>query len=136
MAAVGGDIKEVTYNHPTLGSGSFFPKSGEGSTFDPGGFRVSDDANSVDGAGNNIKKINAVRWSCEVVISHDMNIREEAEKISALAADPVDAEWTISHINGTVYGGKGGPVGDITFDANEGTMPLKIGGGGKLKKIP
>jgi hypothetical protein len=39
MAAVGGDILEVTYAHETLGSGTFFPKSGEDSTFDLGGFR-------------------------------------------------------------------------------------------------
>lgn len=136
MAAVGGDIKEVTYNHPTLGAGSFFPKAGEDSTFDPGGFRVNDDANSVDGTGNTIKQINAVRWSCEVTISHDTNDRQEAEKIADLAAHPVDADWTISHINGTIWGGKGCPVGDIQFNGNAGTMSFKISGGGKLKKIP
>jgi hypothetical protein len=42
--AVHGDILEVTYNHPTLGSGVFYPKANEGNKFDPGGFRNNDDA--------------------------------------------------------------------------------------------
>ena len=36
MAVVGGDIVELTFNHPTLGSGIIFPKSAEDSTFDLG----------------------------------------------------------------------------------------------------
>ena len=136
MAAVGGDIKEVTYNHPTLGSGSFFPKAGEDSTYDLGGLRINDDANGIDGAGNAIIQMNMARWSFEIVISHAMNDREEAQKIKDLASNPQPADWTFSHINGAIYGGKGWPVGDLNFNGNAGTATLKVSGGGDLKRIP
>ncbi|MFA6057281.1 MAG: hypothetical protein WC756_03715 [Taibaiella sp.] len=136
MAAVGGDLREITYNHPTLGSGTFYPKSAEDSTFDPGGLRVSDDANNRDGSGNWIKIMNAVNWFIEATISHDMNNRMEGEKLAALQADPQDADWTFTHVNGTVWGGKGSPVGDLQFNTSAATIEIKIGGGGELKKIP
>ena len=56
--AVGGDITEITYNHPTIGSGVFYPKAAEDNTFDTGGLRSDDDANMIDGAGNMIDKMN------------------------------------------------------------------------------
>ena len=61
MATTGGDILEVTYSHPTLGQGAFFPKANEGNTFDPGGFRNNDDVNQIDGAGELIVQKNRVR---------------------------------------------------------------------------
>lgn len=133
--AVGGDILEITYNHPTLGSGVIFPKASEDSTFDLGGFRSNDDANMVAGNGEMIDQINLARWSFEVAVAWDMNTREDLEKLNDLAADPVLADWTFSHINGTVYGGTGKPVGDLSGNGNAATFTLKVSGGGKLKKI-
>jgi hypothetical protein len=133
--AVGGDILEITFNHPSLGSGVIFPKSNEDSTLDPGGFRSNDDANMIDGGGNMIDQINRVRWSAETTVSWDMNSREDLEKAIALAASPVLADWTISHINGCVYSGKGKPVGDLQGNGNQATFNLKIAGSGVLKKI-
>lgn len=135
MAFVGGDIIEVTYNHPTLGSGRFLPKSGEDSTYDLGGFRGGDDANMVTASGSNIKQLNNVKWSFEVKVAWDANTNEELEKLTALAGDPVDADWTMTSINGTVYGGKGAPVGDMQANGNDATFTLKVSGGGKMKKI-
>lgn len=133
--AVGGDIRELTYQHPTLGSGVIFAKAAEDSTFDLGGFRSNDDANMVDGGGNMIDQINQVRWSVETTVSWDMNNRDELSKLVELAGSPVQADWTISHINGTVYGGKGKPVGDLQGNGNAATFTLKVSGGGALKKI-
>lgn len=133
--AVGGDITEITWNHPTLGSGVMYPKAGEDSTFDLGGFRANDDANSIDGGGNMIDQLNRVRWSLESTIAWDMNTDLTLEKIVALAGSPEQADWTISHVNGSVYGGKGKPVGDLQGAGNAATFALKISGGGKLKKI-
>lgn len=133
--AVGGDINEVTFNHPTLGTGTFFPKASEDSTFDKGGFRSADDAAMIDGGGNMIDQINRVRWSFEVTCSWDMNTREDVDKIAALAASPVQADWTISHINGSVHTGTGKPVGDIQGNGNAATFTLKVSGGGTMKKI-
>lgn len=133
--AVGGDIEEISFNHPTLGTATFFPKSGEDSTFDEGGFRTSDDANMIAGGSEMIRQVNRVRWSLECPIAWDMNTRSDIKKLRDLAKDPVEATWTISHINGTVWSGKGVPVGDIQGNGNQATATLKIAGGGELVKI-
>lgn len=135
MPAVGGDIIEITYNHPTIGTGIWFPKSAEDSTFDPGGLRGADDANMVDGSGKTIRQINRVRWSFEGTVSWDANVANELDQAQALAGDPVEADWTITSVNGTVWKGKGSPVGDIQGNGNAATMAIKLSGGGQLKKI-
>lgn len=135
MAAIGGDILEITFNHPTLGSGIIFAKSAEDSTYDLGGFRENDDANMIDGGGNFMSQLNRVRWSFEVVVAWDMNDVKTLEKLTQLSGSPVQAEWTISHINGTIYGGTGKPVGDMQGNGNAATFTLKISGGGALKQI-
>lgn len=132
---VGGDILEITYNHRTLGTGSWKPKANEDSTFDPGGFRGNDDANQVDGGGATIRQLNQVRWFFEGTIAWDANLTNELDQAKQLAANPDEADWTITSINGTVWGGKGAPVGDINGDGNAATMAIKISGGGALKKI-
>lgn len=132
--AVHGDITEITYNHPTLGSGTFFPKAAEGNTFDPGGVRNSDDANGIAGDGSIIVTKNRVRGFFEVTIENDMNVRNDAKVIKELSASSQPADWTFSVINGTVWAGSGIPVGDINPDINAGTMTLKVASGG-FKKI-
>lgn len=135
MPAIGGDLLEITFNHPTLGTGIIYPKSNEDSTFDTGGFRSADDANMIDGSGEMIDQLNRVRWSLESTVAWDMNTREDLEKVVAMSGSPVPAEWTFSHVNGTVYGGTGKPVGDLQGNGNAATFSLKISGGGILKKI-
>lgn len=133
--AVGGDILEITFNHPDVGSGVIFAKSAEDSTFDRGGFRSSDDANMITGSGEVIDQMNRVRWSFETVVAWDMNEREDLEKVVALASSTIPADWTFSSINGTVYGATGKPVGDLQGNGNAATFTLKISGGGTMKKI-
>lgn len=133
--ATGGDIIEITYNHPTIGSGTIFAKSNEDSTFNLGGFRSNDDNNMIDGAGNMIDQINRTRWSLETTVSWDMNEREELQKVNDMAGSPEQADWTFSHVNGTVHSGKGKPVGDLEGNGNAATFTLKISGGGVLRKI-
>ncbi len=135
MSVVTGDFIEITFNHPSLGNGAFFPKSAEDGSLDLGGFRSADDANMIDGGGNMIDQMNRTRWSFEGSIAGDMNTREDAEKLTALASHPVHADWTFTHINGSVYSGKGKPVGDIVLNGNTGQIPIKIAGGGRCKKI-
>lgn len=134
MAAIGGDITEITYNHPTLGSGIIFPKAAEDSTFDHGGFTENDDAQMIDGGGNMISQLNRKRWSFEGTVAWDQ-ADKTLQKIQDLAGSPVQAEWTFSHISGDVYGGTGKPVGEIQGDGNAATFKLKISGGGLMKKI-
>lgn len=133
--ATGGDITEITYNHPTLGTGTFYPKSNEDSTFDEGGIRSQDDMNMVAGNGEMIDSLTRSRWSFEAKLAWDMNTREDLLKLRTLAASPVLADWTITSINGTVWGGKGKPVGDLKGAGKEATLPLKLSGSGVLKKI-
>lgn len=133
--AVGGDLLEISYNHPTLGSGTFFPKANESSTIDSGGFRNEDDDNMIDGGGQSIIKKNRVRWSCECTLANDLNVDRTHEKVVSLANDPVEAVWTISHVSGVTYRGTGMPVGDIKPDLNAGTFTFKIAGSGTLKTL-
>ena len=130
-----GDVLEITYNHPTLGSGTYFPKSAEDSSFDSGDFRSTDDANSITASGSMIDIINRTRWSVELPVEWDSAVDDELESLRELAANPVLAEWTIRRINGTVYRGTGKPVGDIVGNGNTGTIPLKVAGGGVMEKI-
>ena len=135
MAVIGGDIIEVPYNHPTLGSGNFPIKSGEDMTFDAGGIRTDDDMASVAGNSQIIKKMNRKRWMVEGVMAWDMIDANELEVLSQLAGDPVDSEFTFTHINGTVWAGEGTIVGDIQGATQNASIPVKFSGGGRLAKI-
>lgn len=131
---VGGDILEITYNHPTLGNGVIFCKAAEDSTFDLGGVKSNDDAGGIDGGGRMITQLNRVRWSVSVTVAWDMQLNLDLEKLTALAGSPLDATYTISHINGAIYSGTGRPVGDVAGNGNAATFSLKLAGGGELKK--
>ena len=135
MAITGGDVFEVTYNHPTLGDGTFFVKSGEDTTFDPGGFRTEDDMGAVAGNGQMIKKLNRMRWMFEGPVAWNMVTTNEIAQLSALSGDPDDAQWTISHINGTVWSGLGTVVGEVPGSGQDATIPIKLSGGFGLTKI-
>ena len=130
----GGDITEITFNHPTVGSGVLYPKAAEDNTFDLGGFNSSDDSNMIDGGGNMIDQLSRKRWKVGVLIANDMNTKQELEKIEAMAASPLQADWTFACINGTVYVGTGKPVGDKELNVNQSTFSMTVSGGGRLKK--
>jgi hypothetical protein len=124
--AVHGDIIEVAYSHPTLGSGVFSPKANEGNTFDPGGFRNEDDSNMITGNGIPMMKKNRVTSFFEIVVENDMNQDNTAVKLKQLMNSTVAADWTVTVVNGSVWAGSGFPVGDIQPDVNAGTMTLKV----------
>lgn len=135
MSVVGGDVTEITFNHPTLGNGIIFPKSSEDSTYDLGGFRSNDDANAVDGGGNMMDEMSRVRWSLEATVAWDMNVRKDLETITAMAGSPVPAVWTWTNINGINYKATGKPVGDMQGNGKAATFSLKISGGGIAKQV-
>jgi hypothetical protein len=124
--AAHGDLIEVTFNHPTVGSGVFYPKANEGNTFDPGGLRNNDDANMVTGAGDIMFQKNRVVGSFEIVVENDSRTRLDAEKVIELQESADNADWTVTHVNGTVWKGSGQPVGDVAVDVNAGTFTLKV----------
>jgi hypothetical protein len=55
--------------------------------------------------------------------------------MSRLSASPILADWTFTHINGTIWGGKGKPVGDLNGNTNTAQMSLKIAGERNLVPI-
>lgn len=132
---IGGDIVEAVCSHPTLGDFRFQAKSNESFTLDPGGIRTNDDANSVTGGGEMIQQMNRVLWSLEGPIAVDMISSNEMENLPKLAEIPELGTWTLTHISGSIFKGKGKPVGDLQIDTNSAQMTLKVAGGGKLEKI-
>jgi hypothetical protein len=135
MSVIGGDITELTFNHPTLGTGVLFVKSDEDSELDLGGHRSADEDKGVDTGGNMIDVMTLSRWSATFVVAGDLTTREDLEKITNLAKDPVLAVWTITHISGTIYRAAGKPVGDVKQAMKAATIQLKISGGGVAKKV-
>ena len=135
MAFVGGDIVEITSKHPTLGSLTLFPKSGEESTFNTGGLRAEDGMEKIAGDGTAIDTIVRNRWSFEVPAAWDMNDNNELVKLAELAGDPQASDWTFTNINGTVWAGNGKPVGELPGNGKAATITVKWSGGGLLEKI-
>lgn len=133
--AVGGDITELTINHPSLGSRSFKPKANEDNTYDLGGIRAEDDEKMIDTSGNMISKLSRKRGFLEVVLANDQNTREDADFITEVCESPELADYTWSIINGTTYSGKGRPVGDVQPNINAATFELKVAFQGKARKI-
>lgn len=129
-----GDIIDITFNHPDLGSGRFSPMAANSNSYDVGGFRNSDDAGMVTGNGDLVVKKNRVRAYFDCLVEDDMNIAEDAVKAAALAESNKLAEWTFSLSNGTVWRGSGVVVGDIQPDTDAGTFQLKVAAK-KFKKI-
>ena len=132
---IGGDILEVACNHPTLGDFRFSPKANESFNFNPGGIFNNDDENSVTGGGEMILQKNRVLWSLEGPVAVDMLSDYERTNIVKLAESSELGTWTITHISGTIYRGKGIPVGPYSWDSNTSQATLKVAGGGKLEKI-
>lgn len=135
MSFTSGDILEITYNHSILGSGTIYCKANESGTIDRGGFRTNDDTNQITGDGRMIRQINRVRASFEMPIAWDMTVQDELKTLSDLAASPVLANWTINHANGSIWGGKGCPVGDLQGDTNTSLTTLKLAFEGELRKL-
>lgn len=131
----GGDLLEITCNHPTLGNFVFATKSNESYTLDPGGMRSNDDANMVTGAGDFIDQTNRVRWGFEGPIMADFNSGNEIDNLPLLAQSPELGTWTFSHISGVVWRGRGKFVGDINVDTNTAQITAKLAGGGILEKL-
>lgn len=131
----GGDLIEITVNHPTLGSFNFATKSNESYTLDPGGNRSNDDANGVAGDGTFIDQINRVRWSFEGIILADFSSGNEMTNLPKLAESAELGTWTFSHISGVVWRGKGKFVGDLSLDTNTAQITAKLAGGGILEKL-
>jgi hypothetical protein len=135
MAVIGGDIVDISVAHDTVGVFSLRAKSAEDGTRDLGGFRNTDDVNSVDGGGQNIIIKNRFRWMFEATISSDDNVAEDMQKIVDVAASPLEANFTFTFASGVTMGATGTFVGDIQDATNTATMTVKMSGAGSLIKL-
>lgn len=126
MPYTGGDTIEITYNHP-LGSGTLFLKANEDGNLKLGGYESNDDNNAITGDGQLIEQLNRVRGSYESPpVAWDMVDKDELTVLNNMAGHPDLGDWTISLINGTVWAGKGRPVGEIIGNTNTALIPLKL----------
>jgi len=131
----GGDLIEITCNHPDLGNFTFATKANESYTLDPGGRRSNDDAEMVTGSGEMIDQVNNKRWSFEGPIVADFTSGNEIDNLPKLAESFNQGTWTFTHITGIVWRGLGKFVGDIQVDTNTAQLTAKLAGGRKLEKL-
>ena len=131
----GGDLVEITFNHPNEGTGVLFAKADEEAELNLGGNRTADEAKSVATSGQNIKVVTRDRWHLSFVLATDLTSADHLDKLSRMAGSPNDGTWTFSHISGAVYRGLGGPVGDVNAAMKASTTQLKISGGGQLSRL-
>lgn len=129
-----GDCVEIVCNH--LGNTyRYYPKANETFNVDKGGVRGNDDANQVTSNGQMMSQLNRSRWSVDGPIAIDQMSDIELSTLNLMAGSPSLGNWQFAMISGAIYKGTGRPVGDITTDANAGTLSLKVAGGGVLQKI-
>lgn len=135
MGFLAGDLKEITINHPLLTGGSIVLqcKSSEDNTYDLGGPRTTDVMTT--GSGTSMRKLNNVPWKVMAVIAWDMITGQELQAVNLMSGSTDEGSYTFSSINGSVYGGKGSPVGDLVGNINDSTFPSTFSGGGVLTKI-
>ena len=132
-----GDVQEIVINHPALpgGSARFYPKANESFNFDKGGIRVNDDANQITSNGQIMRQMNRSRWEVDGPIACDTITDAEMKNLNILSASPILGTIQFALISGAIYKGVGSPVGEIKFDSNAGTIPIKFSGNGELESI-
>lgn len=131
---LGGDILEIVCQH-TLGEFRFAAKSNEDFNIDFGGIRTNDDANQITGDGQAIYQKNRVRWMLEGPVAVALKDGQTLNDLNKLSEHPDEGTWTISHISGAIFKGKGTIVGDLQASTNTAQMTLKVSGGGRLEII-
>lgn len=131
---VSGNLTEISVSHPDVGDAVFFVTPGTDSNYNLGGLTSEDTEEGVDSGGRTILKKTFKRWSFETSISWDQTT-DELGILQSLSDSTVEGIYTFTHINGTVYKGKGSVVGPIVGNGMSATIPIKFAGGGSLEKI-
>jgi len=135
MGFTGGDVKLISYNHPIFGSGTLYAKAGEDGTLNIGGYTSADDDANITGTGQMIDIITRKRGSFEILCVWDTVDIKELDTINDMAGSPVLGDWTVEHISGVVWGGKGKPVGDVIGSTGTSTFNLKLAFEGKINNL-
>lgn len=132
--AVGSDLLEASYDHETVGSGTIRFKSGEETTVNLGGNRTEDDSQGLAADGTTIRRITNSRWKVEGTPAWDKS-SSTLEDLVSMAGSPIEGDWSFTFVDGTVYQGKGSPVGELNGQGGAATHEFIASGGGKLKKV-
>lgn len=135
MSFKGGDIRQITWNNNTVGTGVFETQSGEDFVIERGGFRSEDDTSMVSSGGQMIDKQNRKRWKVTGPILYNSQVNNEQRTLSQLAAATEDTTFTFTLRDGTVLVGVGRPVGDFEASAQDSSVPVTFSGGGILEEI-
>ena len=132
----GGDVLEIGYNHPVIGSGKLFVKADEDATIHRGGYMSEEDRSAITGDGQFIDSMKRQRPRYESgPVAWDMTDVDEQDKLIKLQESPVLADWTIQHISGAIFAGKGKPVGELPGNLKAATLGLNLEFEGRLEKI-
>jgi len=123
----GGDLKEATCNHPSLGLSSYDPYGGEDSTYSIGSNTSDDDDTKATASGGFIDSMSTKRdtFSCCFAGSPGDG---KYEKLIAHRANTQLGVWTFTNTNGRVYRLTGKPVGDISMSGKDSKIEVKFAG--------
>lgn len=127
-----GDLRQLSCEHPILGSKVFEPKSGEDHNMMIGGYKSNDDDGNITSAGQRIDQLNRYPWSLEPTVGA---VDGDIEYLQEATNSTVEGQWTAVFANGETRTGKGKPVGDLIENRNAGTIGLKIAGSFKFELI-
>ena len=129
MASVtGGDLKEVRFNNPDVGSGKFNSKSGETHTLMLDYYRTDDDDTNIDSGGNllNLKSLKPGSYEFSIINDERNPNRQELETLVALSGSFSDTTWSFTSVNGIAYTATGNVVGDLALDRSKAMIPGKV----------
>lgn len=132
MPTAAGDLRELSCQHPELGSRVFEPKSGEDHNMFKGGFKSNDDDGNIGSNGTRIDQKSRYPWSLEptiLALDGDIDYLQDCENST------LEGQWTATFANGDTRTGKGMPVGDVAENRNAGTIGFKLSGGGLFELI-
>lgn len=134
MTIIAGYFTGVKCQHGTVGNLNFDLKSGEDSELDRGGDRIVDDENNRTSSGQLILQYESKQPYIQFTSVTDAETEDYIQDLIPASADELPV-WTLTHISGRVYSGKGVIVGDVKPNNNAGTVQLKIAFEGELLLI-
>jgi hypothetical protein len=132
MELIGGDVKQISIDHPELGSRLLTPQSGEDFTIIKGGYQNADTETNVSATGKRIYQKNWIPWSVSGKIVLESG---DHDYLQDMATNPKEAVIGFLYMNGQIRVGKGSVVGGIDGETQTHTMTVKFSGSGKLELI-
>lgn len=127
MSVFGSSVKEISVENDDIGQIFIFPVDGEENTLNLGGYR-NDDTVQLDGAGRAIFSKKQVTGMFEGPIINDMATSREYNAMVACAASTSDTTFTFTLVNGEVFSGIGGIVGDLDMNTYKSSFQLTVKG--------